>query len=337
MHIVPLDLADIETVRACYGVRNAATQEDDPFEQPVPMTVFRAGLTASWSGAPREVWLVPGEGPGSVAAWYRIELPDLANLNRAALELVVHPSLRRGGLGTALLRHAATRASASGRGVLEGKVQEGSAGEAFARRAGATFGLSVGRQLLDLETIPAGKIERLQERASEAAGGYSLTRWEGVTPEALLDQVAALYEAHDDAPRGADVKAHRWNAQRVRERSDDRLTRSGGRRFTVAAVDEDSNEMAALTEVILGLGAPGWAFQAITAVTRAHRGRRLALLVRASMLGWLAGAEPQAKRLVTWNAVSNKQVRALNEQLGYETWGRPFHSVELAAVSVAGD
>lgn len=337
MHIVPLDLADTETVRACYDVRNAAAAEDDPFEQPVPLTAFRAGLTASWSGAPREVWMVPAEQAGTVAAWYRIELPDLANVNRASLELVVHPSLRRGGLGTALLRHAAGRASAGGRGVLEGRVQEGSAGEAFARQAGAAFGLSVGRQLLDLEQIGEGKIKRLLDRAGEAAGGYSLRRWEGVTPEALLDQVAALYEAHDDAPRGADVKAHRWNAERVRERSDGRLTRSGGRRFSVAAVSEESGEMAALTEMMLGLGAPGWAFQAITAVRRAHRGRRLALLVRASMLEWLTAAEPEAQRVVTWNAVSNKQVRALNEQLGYENWGRPFHSVELAAAAVAGE
>lgn len=333
MRIEPLDLADEETVNACHEVRDAVVQADDACEPPVSTSVFRASLAASWSGAPREVWFVPGETTGTVAAWCRMESPDLANLDRASIELLVRPALRRAGIGTALLRHAADRAAVGGRVTLEGKVQEGSAGEAFARRAGATFGIAAIRRVLDLEKTPAGKFARLRETAAETAAGYSLTRWEGVTPDTLLDQVASLYHAHDDAPRGANIEAHSWDAQRVRDRSDVRLARSGSRRYTVAALHDATKQMAALTEVIVDPGAYGWALQAVTAVTREHRGYRLALLIRADMLDWLSEAEPQLRRMMTWSAESNRHVATVNETLGYRACGRLYRSAELPVVS----
>jgi GNAT superfamily N-acetyltransferase len=182
MRILPLNLGDTATIRACHEVSDAATRADDSCEPPRSAAVFLAGLTSSWHGSPREAWIAVGEADGTVAAWYQAEFPDLENLDRVPLNLVVHPARRRGGLGTALLRHAASRAAASGRAVLDGGVQEGSAGEAFALRFGAESGMENIRRVLDLEKLPAGKLTRLREAAAKAAAGYSLVRWEGVTP-----------------------------------------------------------------------------------------------------------------------------------------------------------
>jgi hypothetical protein len=37
---------------------------------------------------------------------------------------------------------------------------------------------------------------------------------------------------------------------------------------------------------------------------------------------------------VTWNAASNRHMIGVNEELGYEIWGRPYRSVELPVSSV---
>jgi len=55
-----------------------------------------------------------------------------------------------------------------------------------------------------------------------------------------------------------------------------------------------------------------------TSVLAAHRGHRLGLLLKISMLRWLAEEEPQLQFLDTWNAVSNDHMISVNEALGYE-------------------
>jgi GNAT superfamily N-acetyltransferase len=333
MRILPLDLADTETVRACLEAHDAAMRADDPAEPPVSLTFFRSRLTSGWSGAPAETWIAAGEADRTVAAWYRAEFPDLENLDRAGLELLVRPEHRRRGLGTALLRHAAERAAARGRAILDGGVQEGSAGESFARHAGAALGQSEVRRVLELAKIPAGATARLRETAAKAADGYSLVRWEGVVPDDRLDQVASLQNAMNDAPRDAGVAPQAWDAKRVRDRMNARVARSTSRRYSLAAVQGATGEMAALTTVSVDPDVPDWGHQLITAVTRPHRGHRLGLLTKAAMLSWLAEAEPQVERIVTWNAASNRHMIAVNEELGYEVWGRPYRTAELPAAA----
>jgi GNAT superfamily N-acetyltransferase len=334
MRILPLDLADTETVRACLEVRDAAMRADDPAEPPTSLTLFRARLAEGWSGAPAETWIVPGEA-GAVTAWCRAEFPDLENQDRAVLDLHVHPDHRRRGLGTALLRHAAERAAARGRVTLDGEVREGSAGEAFALEAGATLGLPGVRRVQELAKIPAGATARLRETAAKAADGYTLVRWVGVVPDDRLAQVASLQNALNDAPRDAGVAPQVWDAERVRTRMNARVARSPSRRYSLAAVHDATGEMAALTTVSVDPDVPDWGHQLITAVTRPHRGHRLGLLTKAAMVSWLAEAEPRVQRIVTWNAASNKHMIAVNEELGYEVWGRPYRSAELAVASAA--
>jgi GNAT superfamily N-acetyltransferase len=247
----------------------------------------------------------------------------------------VHPARRRAGLGTALLRHAAGRASAAGREILDAGVQEGSAGEAFARRAGATFGDSADvRRVLDLAKVPPGSITRLRESAARAAAGYSLVRWTGVTPDDRLDQVASVHNALNDAPMNAGVEAMTWTAERVRDRINARIARSPSRRYSLAAVHDASGEMAALTAVAVDPTLPDWGNQLITAVTRPHRGHRLGMLTKAAMMDWLAEAEPAMRRVATWNAASNRYMIAVNEEMGYEVWGQPYKAAELPVSSV---
>jgi GNAT superfamily N-acetyltransferase/RimJ/RimL family protein N-acetyltransferase len=335
--VQPLDQADAGIIRACYETHVAAMAADDPFEPPLSLARFTVRLLAGPAEPPREVWYMPGEADGAVPAWYQADFPDPENRDRVWFTLTVHPARRRAGLGTALLRHAAQRAAAAGRTILDAGVQEGSAGEAFALWAGATLGKNADvRRVIDVAKVPAGSIARLREAAARAAAGYSLARWTGVTPDDRLDQVASLHNALNDAPMDPGIEATAWTAERVRERMNGRIARSPSRRYSLAAVHDASGEMAALTVVAVDPAFPDWGNQLITAVTRPHRGHRLGMLTKAAMMDWLAGAEPAMRRIMTWNAASNRYMIAVNEELGYEVWGRPYRGAELPVSSVAG-
>jgi GNAT superfamily N-acetyltransferase len=335
MRIVRWDPADADALRGCLEVRQAAQACDDPLGSPKSARVLGGWLQRGYGGDPGEAWFVPGT-EGGVIAWYRLALPDLENLDRAFVRIVVHPDHRRQGTGRELLRHAAGRAAEAGRVIMNGHAGEESPGAEFAARAGATRGQAEVRRVLDLGKIPDGKIASLRETAAKAAAGYSLVTWTGPTPDQYLEPLAGVINAFADAPRDAGVQEEAWDGQRLRERGDATAELMGIREYSVAAVHDATGEMAAMTQVAIDPESPEWGHQALTAVTRAHRGHRLGLLVKTAMLEWLALAEPQIERVETGNAASNKHMIAVNEALGFEVSRPVFHSYELGVADALG-
>jgi len=326
MQIERIDLADEDVLRACHAVDAAARAADDPQDEPPDsLRALKAWLTPGWAGTPSEAWYVPSDGAagpagecGPVAAWYRILLPDLENRDRAFLSPVVHPGLRRRGLGTEMITHARRRAAAHGRTFVDSQTIHGSAGEAFARRLGAEAGILDARRILDVHAVPAGRFTELKTEAAGHAAGYSLVSWTGATPEDRLAQVAGVINAMNDAPREEGwFEDDIWDAERVRTRGDSRVRLAGYRGYSVAAVHDETGEMAALTQVGVDPAEPAWGHQGLTAVTRPHRGHRLGLLIKAAMMEWLAAAEPRLERVTTTNASVNSHMISVNEELGY--------------------
>jgi GNAT superfamily N-acetyltransferase len=330
MRITRLDHADHDAIRACYDVWLAAHAVDDPLSPPLSLPVFRHWLARGWESEPSETWVAADEATGETVGWYRIELPDLENRHRASGSPTVRPASRRRGAGTALLRHEVERARANGRTVLRGGALVGSAGDLFARQAGAEPSLVDARRMQDLRKIPPGLVASLRETAAGAAAGYSLESWTGPTPEEHLDRVAAGFNAMNDAPHSPDREDDIWDAQRVRERADAALREGCLRGYSIAAIAESTGEMAGLTQVFVDPGYPEWGHQGLTAVTRPHRGHRLGLLIKAAMLEWLATEEPKLERIATDNAATNKYMIAVNETLGYELVKPDEQSFQLA-------
>jgi GNAT superfamily N-acetyltransferase len=331
VHIERVDLADETSIRACDEAFLAAQRADCPGEPRLTGSVFRGWLTVGWGGDPREVWLSLGQA-GGAAGWYRLELPERENQGRGYLDLVVHPEQRRRGLGTALLRHAAARAAGHGRSVLSGPARNGTPGEGFARATGAQAGVTEVQRVQELATLGGGRLAELREQAERAAAGYSVVSWSGPVPEEFVEQAAALYAALNDAPHSPGEEPAAWDERRVRE-GDARRAVYRTHDYTVVARHDASGELAAFTEVIVDPADPGWGHQAVTAVTRKHRGHRLGLLVKVAMIEWLATAEPQVERVVTWNAESNAHMIAVNEALGYTILGPPATSWLLDVAS----
>ncbi len=333
VRIEPVDFADPLAVRACHEVHRAAHDADDPDGVPLSAGAFGGWLAVGWEGDPREAWAARDEA-ATVTGWYRLELTDRENLDRAHLTLVVHPARRRRGIGRALLRHAVARAAGNRRSVLGAEVFDGSAGESFARAAGARPVLTDIRRVQDLLALDRGALARASEQAGKAAAGYSVVSWAGPVPEEFLDGVAAAFTALGDAPRPGGSQPWAWDARRVRERHNDLLPRLGGQRvYSVAAWHRATGELAGLTQVWVDPAAGGQGFQGMTAVRREHRGHRLGLLVKVAMLELLARAEPQLERLETWNAADNAHMIAVNEALGYRVLGPPSRVWQLEVQS----
>jgi GNAT superfamily N-acetyltransferase len=327
MRIVRGDALDRTTTAAGFEILRAAAEVDDPDGPPWSLRRLRGWLEHPTD--PAELWIAVDETTGGWHGWYRLVLPERENRDRGHLWITVRPSSRRRGIGTALLRHANDRAASAGRSVLVSGTFQGSAGAAFAARAGATGGLVDARRVLELGRIPAGRVALLREQAARAAAGYSLVTWDGRIPEEYLARYAELENAMGDAPHDAGDEHAVWDADRVREQIDDIRVAQGRHVYTLAALHDASGEMAAVTSVEPDLDSPRWGHQQITAVTRKHRGHRLGLLVKAAMLDWLAAAEPGIERIVTYNAASNDHMVAINEQLGYELLEPLEQSYEL--------
>jgi GNAT superfamily N-acetyltransferase len=333
MHIDQWEPADEETARACYDVMCAAQAVDDPVEPPQSYGLFCVYLRTGYEKTPGEVW-VGRDRDGAVVGYYRIALPDLENRDEANGGPVVHPAARRRGYGRELLRHAAGRAAAHGRSRFGAATTAGGAGDAFAQALGARLDLEEMRRIQYLREIAPGTVEALRASAAQAAAGYSLVSWEGPVPERYLGPMAEVINAFNDAPHGANEEPATWDADRVRERTGIAARAGLVRSHNVAAVCDATGELAAYTEVVVDPGLPRWGFQQLTVVVKAHRGRRLGLLVKAEMLALLATAEPQLDQIATGNAANNPYMIAVNEQLGYRVVEPHWNCYEMPVAAL---
>lgn len=291
---------------------------------------FSAMLKHGW-GEPQEMALAAGEG-GEACGGYVLELSQRENRQMGFVSFMVAPAHRRRGAGTELLRHAAQVARGHGRTLLYTYIKAGSAGEAFAAGMGGRPGLVHVRRVLDIDSVPAGHLAGLLAQAGQAAAGYSLLSWQGPAPEELTGQVAAVRNALADAPHQPGKEVRVVDAESVRQ-ADRRSARQGLRRYSVAATSGQTGELAGLTQVSVDPHMSCWAHQLITAVSRAHRGHRLGLLIKVAMLDLLAGAEPGLRHMSAGNARDNTHMAAINEEIGFrilDHWR--FWEINLAAV-----
>jgi RimJ/RimL family protein N-acetyltransferase len=332
MHIERFDAStDLDLVRACHEMYVTAMPVDVPGEPPMSDRVFAGWLRLSWTEDRPQTWLAR-DAAGTPRGWYALTLPARENTHLAHLDPLVGLPYRRQGTGTALVRHAAGRAQEGGRRLLTAEATLGSPGEAFSRALGARAGMPEASRVLHVRTIPGGHLTRLRARAQTAARGYSLLSYEGPAPEESIEQVAALNQDGEDAPRDAGHEVQQWDAARLHA-AQRRTAEQGLRQYSVAARDDRTGELVALTELHVDPQTADWAHQGLTVVARAHRGHRLGLLVKVAMLELLADREPRLERIVTGNADSNAHMIAINDELGYQVLDH-WLSWELAVADV---
>jgi RimJ/RimL family protein N-acetyltransferase len=306
---------DDDRLGACHQISVSGHAEDDPNVPEVTWRRFQAWWRHGFASEPTETWLatdVDGQPIGCYLLW----LPERENRQNAFITLTVARTRRRQGLGTALVGHAAGQAGQAGRTLLMSDTRVGAPGTPFAQACRARAGIQEVRRVLGVDADLLTRVADLRASAEQHAAGYSLRSWSGITPDGLLEQASGLHNAMEDAPHDASFEPLRWDADRLRKEEQQDIE-AGIRINSVAALANHSGEMAALTQVYVDPDQADWAYQGLTAVTRAHRGHRLGMLVKTAMLQRLSQLEPGISAIETGNAAPNQYMIALNEQLGF--------------------
>jgi mycothiol synthase len=263
----------------------------------------------------------------SLVAWQKNEP---GNQHLRWCEVTVEKAHRRRGLGRALLRRAVEAVAGQGGDIvfMSQVTDRIPAGEAFARAIGATQGLAMKTNQLDLASVDRAKV---REWAQVAPAGYRLERVDGPVPQDLIRPYIQSASGMNDAPRG-DLQMDDWelNEEQIRDR-ESWQRQVGIERWLIVAVHEASGEGAGFTEVTYDPRVPHLIWQQGTAVIDAHRGHGLGLWMKAVMLDRILRERTQARFIRTGNANTNAQMLAINTQLGFRpAWASALWQVTLA-------
>jgi mycothiol synthase len=250
---------------------------------------------------------------GRLAGCLIAQLPVDGNEHLAFARIVVHPSLRRQGIGSTLLRAGADALRDRGREIVEvSQVESNSPGSRFVTARGfRTVNTSV------LQTLELAEVDPAIWDV-EPPAGYRLVRWIGHAPDDLVESYARARHAIGDAPPGESAfRAPDWTVDRIR-RSEAGYREHGIERRVVAAVAPDG-EVVGVTELDLQPLRPEIAAQRDTAVLAAHRGRGLGQAMKALMLRWITADKAGLRRVWTSTAVANQHMADVNHRLGFAT------------------
>ena len=320
MDIAELSADDLGHVEGLVALRNAVNAEEAPWVHPATVRWMQGVMRYGWDLEPGRYF--GGFVDGRLVAEGAVHTSEWDNLDLAWLDLKVHPEVRGRGHGTSMRDHLEEVAREMGRPKLGADAWDGSPGVGFAERSGYAVASKAINRRQHLGEVPLEKIKDMYAGAEAAAASYELVRIVGRTPDELMDAVAEMSAAINDAPLDdLDIEDEVYAPERIRNYETAVLQR-GHRVYRLLARHRETGELAGHTVVAVEEECPDIGHQHDTSVVRSHRGHRLGLLVKAGMNLWLAEAEPQLRTIDTWNAESNDHMIAVNEQLGYRWMGR---------------
>lgn len=279
----------------------------------------------------RQVELIGKDGDRVVSA-ARIHMPLQDNRHRAEVDLMVHPDLRKQGLGTAMLQQVETRLSDYGRDTIHSHMPahydvafpRDEAGERFARSHGFVWAVAEDQRTVDFAELDAAVLDDAFSKARSKAKDFELVTWVNEVPEDLIAGVARLEgRLLTESPTGTlSLEPEHYDHARIRE-AEHHLRLCGGVKFGVGARHIKDGRLAGFTEVFVKSPEEFDAWQGSTIVDRDFRGHRLGMTLKIANTRELRRYRPLLRRVHTWNAAENSHMIAINEALGYRlvsTW-----------------
>ncbi|MGK5743001.1 GNAT family N-acetyltransferase [Micromonospora sp. URMC 103] len=293
---------------------NAVLAADLPQDPPWRERSLREYLTEVMPGQRRISWVAQAEPaadgtPGPILGQVHVLL--LGDIG--VLEVLVHPSARRTGLGRDLVRVAARRVYQEGFSSIGVEVVGDTPAVGFYESLGFTREYVETRSVLDLSSVDWAE---LAEMAGGVGAGYHLEFHPGGPPDELLDAYARAKAEVRDVEDG-ELRPSSYDAQRLRD-SLDCLHRRGMKPYIVLALHEQTGEVAGLTEVVVPAQHPTRADQYDTIVVQDHRGYGIDRAIKARMLLELRSHEAELTEVQTWNAQANEAMLKVNAELGYQ-------------------
>ncbi|XKH53417.1 GNAT family N-acetyltransferase [Citricoccus nitrophenolicus] len=189
---------------------------------------------------------------------------------------------------------------------------------AFAAAHGYELAQVEWTSVLDLREAAGAAL--MAESGSGAAEehGYDLVGWEGACPEEDAESMAGLLgRMAAEAPAAAlERVAERWDVPRLRAEEGARRE-MGLSMITTAARDRSTGQLVGHSDIETFADLPQATYQGNTLVHPEHRGRGLAVLLKAVNVSQLLRLKPEAERLYTWNAAENGAILRANQELGF--------------------
>lgn len=304
-------------LRAMHALEALAVEERFPDDPPYPFEEYVGDLRYEPEYVRNLYWAVWSPDRKTALGLSNLRLKDKdENRNKARCYVTVHPSVRRQGVASSLLRPVVEAAIADARSILEAWVPLGKGSEAFAEAIGFEM-----RQLERMSRCYVNEVDRLMleewvRRAKERASDYVLRVWEGPCPEEFLTEFAAAQAVMNTAPQGD--RTHEWEETSPEElRASEKSLFDAGFNVTKAAAFAPDGRVAGYTEVYYGDFRPQMAWQGDTGVWPEHRNRGIGRWLKAAMLLHLYEARPLIEFIETGNAASNDAMLAINHAMGF--------------------
>ncbi|MFJ1969855.1 GNAT family N-acetyltransferase [Streptomyces sp. NPDC087903] len=232
----------------------------------------------------------------------------------AELEITVHDTERRRGVGTRLLDAAVSAARAEGRRSVLAQAEQDSPADLFLAARGFRRVLRLTYARLPLADADLDAIAELARRPHP---GYTLTEWDGSVPPELARSYADSRRAMDDMPmEGTDYGTIVWDVERVLAAAE-AVAKRGESLHTVAAVSTADGSVVGFSELVVPGDGLGDGQHYGTAVLPEHRGHGLARWMKAASIRRAHERHPALAGLRTDTAESNAPMLAVNDALGY--------------------
>jgi GNAT superfamily N-acetyltransferase len=315
-----MDPARVDEVVA---VLHEAHSSDLPNDPPYTPAFETLRLLNTYPDEPGTHWVVVED--GRILGHAELTLPHLDNRTNAIVDLVVHPAARRRGAGRLLWDHVADLARTDDRKLVFFEAKMGSPGDAFARSIEAELGIYSARRRLVVDDAVRALAVELEASSRQAGSGYEVVTFAGRTPEEFLAGSAYMWgRMSTDVPLdNLELQPESYDAERLRSREEIGELR-GALMYTALAVESSTGAVVGLTNVAMTREDPTHAWQWNTIVDPDHRGHRLGTWIKVANLAFVLANEPALRTVITWNAVSNEHMIAVNESMGFrllDHWG----------------
>jgi len=303
-------------------VAGAASAVDSPHMPPVQARQLRLRWRHGWEGFPVDFLLVASRDQTPVG-YVTVGFPHWDNPLVAELDLVVHPGAREDDdVADALMQGAVDACRAAGRTKGIADCWQGSWLAGYWERHGWPVASRAAQRRIVVAHLDRDGIARLLARAEDASPDHDVQVLALPTPPAVVEGVLEVHRAMNDAPLDdLAVDDEEWSVARLTA-SESALQDRGLRVHRLIARRRQDQVIGGWTQVVVDPQQPAFGYQEDTSVIGAHRGHRLGLRLKTSMLQRLAEVEPQLETIDTWNADSNTHMIRVNEQLGCVVVGR---------------